>query len=273
MQRGARRLGTRACSVGALAAAVLSLILSAHPTANAAVEQARRGGHGHQLTMFVQGDSIEAIDKRGRYYDDLPGSKRRVWLGAVQDRFHLALHDYAMGGAGFLRQGNSNPRTPQHRRFDCKGQDFLEQLGDPHVLAHVRADDLMAVFGGFNDSERCNSRDEMVKASRSQIQRAVDQYMDRVLDLRTSAGHEAVTTLIGTPFPTGVNHLARRVIVPLVRSAALAHGFVWVNLSRVLNNGNTLDGIHPDYAHGTRDMARAFVKESHFGRRMRALAD
>jgi hypothetical protein len=240
--------------------------------ADAASDHVRQERHRDHLTMFVQGDSIEAIDRRGKYYDDVPGSQHRVWLGEVEDKFHLVLHDYAIGGAGFLRQGNSDPRATEPRRFDCKGQDFLEELDDPQVLAHVKADDLMAVFGGLNDSELCNSQDEMVKASRSQIESAVNRYMDRVLQLRTSAGHEADTTLIGTPFPTGVNQRARRVIVPLVRDAALAHGFVWVDLGRVLNHRNTLDGIHPDYARGTRDMARAFLKASHFARRLQAFA-
>ncbi len=121
-----RRAGSVRLRAAVLATFVVGLGLCAGPSVAArageppaphpAVQRAS------QLTMIVQGDSIEAIGRRGRYYDDAPGSRRRVWLGRVEDRFGVEVHNVAIGGAGILRAGNSNPRADHHKRFACKGR-------------------------------------------------------------------------------------------------------------------------------------------------------
>lgn len=229
-----------------------------------------------KVTVAFDGDSMSDDGKDGaggKYYDNKPGSPRRVWLGYVEDKLDLTvINASGQGSSGWLARGNPNPTTKNPEKFKCRGTNFLMRLKQPEIRNAFRIADFAVLPLGFNDTGYCYKNGKERPSTMEQVSSAVNEGMDAMLDLRTAAGKAPESVYVFTPCAEEAKTVRRERIIAIVREAALDHGFTWVNMDDVLNRRNTLsDHIHPDYEDGTKDLARAFMRRSGIVKEVRAL--
>jgi lysophospholipase L1-like esterase len=177
--------------------------------------------------LMVIGDSI------ARAYDDEPGSVRQGFWSMLADEIDAQPKLAAQGGAGFVKPGLSR----------CKGKTFSEQLTRARIRHLVASAGAVIIEGGRNDTRTCHRRG-FADVTTEQLRAAVDTFMDQVADLR--AGSNGCTIVVTPWGPKGEK--ARSRITPVIRKAARSHGFDFIGTKGVLNQDNTIDGIHPQRA-------------------------
>lgn len=190
-------------------------------------------GHG---TMLVIGDSYSS------YYGDLT-TRYPGWWAHVGAQLGLRADLLAVGGTGFLA-----------RRLECDGESYDERLAgavaqDPTVLV---------IEGGRNDWNRCVDG-RAVESTRAEITAAVDDFFDRLSATWAQAGRRPGDIYVLSPWGEARSHKAR-VIRPIVREAARAHGFTWITTTR-LTRAEAPDGTHPNNA-GSRVLADEVLTNS-----------
>jgi hypothetical protein len=177
--------------------------------------------------LMVIGDSI------ARAYDDQPGSVRQGFWSMVADEIDAQPKLAAQGGAGFVKPGLSR----------CKGRTFAQQLTRPKVRHLVANAGAVIIEGGRNDTRTCHRRG-FADVTTEQLRAAVETFMDEIALLRR---HSTGCTLVVTPWgPKGEKQRSR--ITPVIRRAARSHGFDFIGTAGLLNQANTIDGIHPQRA-------------------------
>jgi hypothetical protein len=189
-------------------------------------------------TLMVIGDSI------ARAYDDKPGSVRQGFWSMIADEIHAQPKMAAQGGAGFVKPGLSR----------CKGRTFTQQLERPKIRNLVERAGVLIIEGGRNDTRTCHRRG-FADVTTEQLEAAVDGFMNQVAALRAEAQG---CTLVVTPWgPKGQRQRSR--ITPVIREAARSHGFDFIGTTGVLNQDNTIDGIHPERA-GNEALTREILR-------------
>lgn len=193
--------------------------------------------------MLVIGDSYSSYygDRHSRY----PG-----WWAMVAFRLGLEPQLDAMGGTGFLSRSSSC----QHTRFKAR-LDTLRTVA-PRILV---------VEGGRNDWRRCTKDGRVVEATRTEIERAADGFFDELAEVWDELGRSHDEVLVLTPWGT-TKERKGRIIRPIVREAALRHGFSWVE-TQPLTLEQAPDGIHPNNE-GSRFLSEQVLQSSSLADRL-----
>jgi len=175
-------------------------------------------------TMVVIGDSYSSYygDRHSRF----PG-----WWATLGTDLGLEPVVDATGGTGFLaRSGDC-----AHTRFRARMDTIREST--PRLLF---------VEGGRNDWRRCDADGKPVESTRTEIVAAVEEYFDELSVVWDELGRPASDVYVLSPWGASRGDKAR-VIRPIIRDAARAHGFTWVDTRR-LTLEDAPDGIHPNNA-------------------------
>lgn len=215
-------------------------------------------------TIFFEGDSITAL------YNNNPRSKDQGYWSKLAKKLNMKPVVDAQGGSGFLKPGEKHPKAKNKKM--CDGTTFAQRLKKKSTQKKVKKAKIVVIEGGKNDFHKCLkngvSKDQLVPTSSAEIAVAANDYMDMIAAIR--AGQDPATVYVITPWADHTDFANKKQIVPIVRKAAAAHGFQWVDMNGVLDphyrNENTKDGIHPDQK-GTTAIANAFVSRSDIKRR------
>lgn len=172
--------------------------------------------------MVVIGDSYSS------YYGDRSSPYPGWWATLSADLAVDPVVD-AVGGTGFLaRSGDC-----AHSRFRARMDTIREN--DPQILF---------IEGGRNDWRRCNAEGVPIESTRTEIVAAAQEYFDHLGDVWDELGRPRADVYVVSPWGPSKARKAR-VIRPIIRDAAQAHGFTWVETRR-LTLEQAPDGIHPN---------------------------
>lgn len=172
--------------------------------------------------MVVIGDSYSS------YYGDR-SSRFPGWWATLGADLNLDPVVDAVGGTGFLARSGSCAHTRFRGRMDTIRENA------PRILF---------VEGGRNDWRRCDSTGRPVESTRTEIVAAADQYFAELGVVWDDLGRPRADVYVISPWGHSKARKAR-VIRPIIRDAAEAHGFTWVGTRR-LSLEQAPDGIHPN---------------------------
>ncbi len=172
--------------------------------------------------MVVIGDSYTS------YYGDR-NSRFPGWWATLGADLGLEPVIDAVGGTGFLARSGSCA----HSRFRGRMDTIRENA--PRILF---------IEGGRNDWRRCNAQGRPIESTRTEIVTAADEYFDELAQVWDELGRPRADVYVISPWGQSKARKAR-VIRPIIRTAAQAHGFTWVDTRR-LSIEHAPDGIHPN---------------------------
>jgi lysophospholipase L1-like esterase len=243
----------------------------AHPdTATAVDVQSAVQAHetaekqGSKGTMMFFGDSIIA------QYNKNPNSKLQGFWDVAARRLGYKSVANAVGGSGYVRTGKKYPNSidPGNMRMssqgdkdycatDKPGSTVLERLESKSVQRQIKRASKIMLEAGRNDHTVCDENGNLVSVDRSMLKENVDKSFEIVASLVDDPSNVYVFV------PWGVNKSTAqgKRITRDIREQAKEYDFNFINTWGVLNNGNTLDGIHPD-AKGVQDLADAIINRS-----------
>jgi hypothetical protein len=219
---------------------------------------------GQPITVAVEGDSLSAETTKS-IYNTQAGSEWEVWYNRMNTQFgfDFKFHVFAQGKSGYLKEGEIDPHsTPE---VDGSGTNFMQRLEIPQIAHAIEHDDLMIVAGGFNDALfKMNKPDgELEPSTLADVEQAITTYMDKLLEMRTAAGHDPRTVLVTDIYPGGTRTHSRNEVVPIIKAQALAHGFTFVEEkgSYQGNKQQSRDGVHYKGEAGSK-VAQQFIREA-----------
>lgn len=171
--------------------------------------------------IVVVGDSITA-----RYNDEV-GDPEQGWWSVVARHYNAEVDTYAQSGSGYVRPGKR-----------CEGTTFAER-----TEALEQQPSIFLIEGGRNDWAYCvNGR--FRTASNDLIRTEVDDYFNAV---RASMPRSTRVIVLSPPWGPAQRLDGMRV-TQIIKSAAEAHDFEFVDTSNTLGPGEVNDGIHPNRA-------------------------
>lgn len=218
-----RRLALVGTIVSAtLVALVTSTAASPASSTDAAPETRVTNAPLERQKMVVIGDSYSS------YYGDR-SSRFPGWWATLGADLGLEPVVDAVGGTGFLaRSGDC-----AHSRFRARMDTIRENA--PRILF---------VEGGRNDWRRCSAEGRPIESTRTEIVAAADAYFDELGEVWDELDRPRSDVYVISPWGRSKARKAR-VIRPIIRDAARAHGFTWVDTRR-LSLEHAPDGIHPN---------------------------
>jgi len=172
-------------------------------------------------SLVVIGDSITAR------YNDEPGHLDQGWWSVVARHYRADVRTYAQNGSGYLRPG-----------LACTGDRFRDRV--PAFLGP--APSVFIIEGGRNDWAKCVDG-SFRTATDAEIRAAVNEYMDIVDHLMPATTRVLVVTPCGPRQP-----IEQMRVIPIIRTAAVDHGFEFVDTTGVLGPDAVVDGVHPNRA-------------------------
>lgn len=219
-----RRLAFVAATVSSTLAALVATMSAAPASSDdgTAPQPTPTAVSAERQKMVVIGDSYSS------YYGD-SHSRFPGWWATLGDDLGLEPVVDATGGTGFLA-----------RSVDCLSTTYGARMD---TIREYRPR-LLFVEGGRNDWRRCDANGQPVESTRTEIVAAVDEYFTELGEVWDEAGRPRSDVYVLSPWGATRGDKAR-VIRPIIRDAARAHGFTWVDTRR-LDLSNAPDGIHPN---------------------------